>query len=119
MPRPQHASEQDAREPLEEARQRPVVTGQSKDFLKTFAGLAGACGGRSMRSHFVLLSCLALLHPTFPAESAEIEPVKSADCRLKLEGIIATGDSAKLSAALDALPPENGREGDGVSICLN
>ncbi len=68
-----------------------------------------------MRLDRILLVYLALVFAILPADGAEIGPAASPNCQLKLEGMIDAGDSAKLSAALDAVPSDRGY----TSICLN
>ena len=70
-----------------------------------------------MRWRRVLLAALAFPFPVLLAQGAEIGPAASPLCQLKLEGLIEAGDGEKLSAALDAVPSENGAA--NVSVCLN
>lgn len=69
----------------------------------------------STRLDQIPLFVLAFLFPVLPTHGAEIGLGASPGCQLKLEGPIQAGDGERLSAALDALPPENGN----VSLCLN
>ena len=71
-----------------------------------------------MRWYRLVPVLLALQLAAPVAHGAEVGPSGSPDCQVKLEGMIEAGDSDKLAAALDAMPPE-GAPGGSVSLCLN
>jgi hypothetical protein len=68
----------------------------------------------------ILLSLLAL-----PAAAATLRPVDSPDCFAALEGVIETGDFARLSADLAGIRPQDGTNDEGHyfipnrSVCLD
>lgn len=72
-----------------------------------------------MRLDTVVFTLAALLSSAPLAHSAEIGPGGTPGCLLKLDGTIESGDSAKLSAALEQQGSTGGFDSLQVTLCLN